>query len=122
MKNEECIEGNDGRYKIDYTHTSWTNLARECYERRCECIGCDLIPRDFVDRCKVKETVAALTSNQPREVDKKYNKEEIEAIYYQKGKTIADIGLHYHISVPTIKGIMVALGIKLKGRGRMKEC
>lgn len=121
MKNEECIEGNDGRFLMDYSLTYWTVAARECEARGCECEGCNLVPDWFISRCKMKKCVEELNSDKPRVVDNKYDRDEIERIYRPKGKSITDVALHYHISPGTMKGIMRTLGIVFKGRGMRKK-
>lgn len=127
MKNKtidnEPIEGNDNRYAMDYAQTCWTDSAKECKQRGCECLGCDIVPSWFIDRCKMKDCVHALESDLTREVDSKYNKEEILSIYNQRGKTIIDVANYYHVLPRTMRGIMRCLGIKLKTRGRhIKQC
>lgn len=122
-ENEEKIEGNDNRYIMDYRQTFWTDSARECKARGCECLGCHIVPSWFIDRCKMKDCVEALQSDLTKEIDSKYNKEEIEAMYRPKGKSIGDVALHYHVSPRTMRGIMRCLGIELKTRGRhIKQC
>ena len=36
----------------------WTQIARECYERKCNCENCDIIPIERLRKeCKIKDYV-----------------------------------------------------------------
>lgn len=38
----------------------WTESAKECYERNCICKNCDIFPKRFWSKCKMKSYVLAL--------------------------------------------------------------
>jgi hypothetical protein len=53
----ELIEIN-GRFLLKSLLQRWTPLAKECYERGCNCDGCSILPKlesDVV--CKIKDYV-----------------------------------------------------------------
>lgn len=36
----------------------WTNIAKECYLRGCNCDGCNIVPKEsFHEKCNVKNYV-----------------------------------------------------------------
>lgn len=123
MRREEKIEGNDNRFAMDYKQTVWTDSAKECKARGCECMGCNIVPQWFIERCKMKDCVHALDSEMTEDVDSKYNKEEIEKLYGQRGKNLDDVAKYYGVSRGTIRRVMRCLGIKLKTKGKkIKQC
>lgn len=38
----------------------WTQLAKDCYKRGCNCRDCELIPAKYLAICKVKQAVIEL--------------------------------------------------------------
>lgn len=40
--------------------SKWTDGAINCYERGCRCEGCNNIPDDFKDKCRMKLAVLEL--------------------------------------------------------------
>ena len=39
---------------------TWTKLAKECYERKCNCHNCYLVPKlDSISHCRIKDYVMA---------------------------------------------------------------
>lgn len=41
-------------------HKHWTNIAKECYKRGCNCRNCNLVPQlESLIECKIKDYVMA---------------------------------------------------------------
>lgn len=38
----------------------WTDLTKECYKRNCQCEGCDVIPKQYQQKCCAKVYVPEL--------------------------------------------------------------
>ena len=53
----DLIEIN-GRFLLKSLLRQWTPLAKECYERGCNCQGCNIVPKEsFSGKCKIKDYV-----------------------------------------------------------------
>ena len=56
----DAIWINDIPVRKSLLKSHWSKLARECYARKCNCEGCNLIPPlDSLDKCQVKYYVMA---------------------------------------------------------------
>ena len=51
---KECIDVNNIPVLKSLLYR-WTPLAKECYKRGCNCLGCDLVPHlDSLTQCRIK--------------------------------------------------------------------
>lgn len=62
-------------YKITNkgVYNRWTESAKLCYYNGCCCTKCNIVPKDFKDKCRMKSVVIELVKHLGKPIDKKVN-------------------------------------------------